>query len=73
VTTSSSEPSRTGDARTEAAAKIRDIAETFLYDGDTDQPLPGYEALLDIGTPRRRAAVRARKAKILDATKAPTD
>jgi hypothetical protein len=26
-----------------------------------------------IGTPRRRAAVRARKAKILDATKAPTD
>jgi hypothetical protein len=27
---------------------LREIAELHLYDGDTDQPLPGYQAAHDL-------------------------
>lgn len=30
------------------AREIREAAETWLYDGDADQPLPGYERLYDL-------------------------
>lgn len=32
----------------ELAQKLRDAAEQFLYDGDTDRPLPGYHEVLDL-------------------------
>jgi hypothetical protein len=38
----------TADKVLVSADEVRDIAEVYLYDGDTDQPHPGYTALLDL-------------------------
>lgn len=48
---------------------LREIAELHLYDGDTDQPLPGYQAAHDLAD-RLDKIVRATADAIADQIKA---
>ncbi|HEX3778410.1 MAG TPA: hypothetical protein VHX38_02000 [Pseudonocardiaceae bacterium] len=45
--TANPNPTERAEAQPVDRDKIRDIAETYLYDGDHDQALPGYHELLD--------------------------